>query len=348
MKKRALVSVLASAAGFALAYRGAAGRQGKAASALRPSGSGGGLEAKAGRVFVGRSGDRGAGAAVPSDIPPRGWFDVAKRTVMKFNQNELMAEGASVTFFALLSIFPALTAIVSIYGLFADPAAIEGRLDAAKGLVPGGGLDILHEQIARLTASPTSGLSLGAGVGILAALWSANQGSKAMLSALNRVQEQPESRSFIRLTAVSFSFTIGGILSLAAAVGVGFVLPAIFSLLGLASIADTVIRIARWPLLLIGLTVALATLYRFGPSEHRTRWQWATPGGIFSALAWVCLSFCFSWFVGSFGSYNKTYGSLGAVIGFMTWIWLSSTLLLVGAQINAELEDQTDRKTASA
>ena len=354
MKKRLLFPFLATAAGFVLSYRGVAERQASGARDLGPGGSAGKpvsrktVARRTDRAFGGKPGDRGQHADAPTEIPPRGWFDIAKRTAQKFGENELMAEAASVTFFALLSIFPALTAIVSIYGMFADPAALRGKLDSAKGLVPGGGLDIIRDQVQHLTQSSAGGLSLGAGVGILAALWSANQGSKAMLSALNRVHEQRETRGFIKLTAVSLAFTIGGIIAMFVAVGVGFILPLLFNAFGLASVADVVIRYARWPVLLLGLMAALATLYRFGPSDHRTRWQWVTTGGIFGTVVWIALSYGFSWYVANFGSYNKTYGSLGAVIGFMTWIWLSSTVLLVGAQINAEMEGQTERDTTAA
>ena len=292
-----------------------------------------------------KAGDRGQRAVVPEQIPARGWFDIAKRTAKKFSENELMSEAASVTFFALLSLFPAVTAIVSVYGLFTNPATIQSQLNGLSGFIPSGGMEIVGEQVKRLTQSPPTGLSIGAGVGILVALWSANQGSKAMLSALNDVYGERESRGFVKLTATSLAFTLGGVVSLVVALGLLVVMPIVFNAIGLGGVFDMVAKALRWPVMLIGLIGALALLYRFGPSRHRAQWRWVTWGGIIGGLSWIALSFGFSYYVEHFGSYNKTYGSLGAVIGFMTWIWLSSTVLLLGAQINAEMETQTEHDT---
>ena len=285
----------------------------------------------------------GAGADSPTDIPPVGWFEIGKRTARKFSENELMSEAASVTFFALLSLFPAITAIVSIFGLFADPAAIRDHLADASGLIPSGGMEIIEDQVKRLTQTPSTGLSVGAAVGLLTALWSANQGSKAMLSALNDVYGEREARGFVRLTATSLAFTLGGVLGLLLALGAILVLPFAFAQLGLGGAYEVLVKILRWPLIALVIIGALALLYRFGPSRNLAKWRWVTWGGVIAAIGWLALSVGFSWYVEHFGSYNKTYGSLGAIVGFMTWMWLSATVFLLGAQINAEMETQTDR-----
>ena len=206
-------------------------------------------------------------------------------------------------------------------------------------------MQIIEDQVKRLTQSPPSGLSAGAAIGILAALWSANQGAKAMLSALNDVYGEHESRGFLKLTAVSLAFTVGGIVASLVGIILVLVVPIVFNAIGLGGAFDLIAKIARWPVMLIGLIGALAMLYRFGPSRHRAQWRWVSWGGVIGAVSWIVLSFGFSWYVEHFGNYNKTYGSLGAVIGFMTWIWLSSTVLLLGAQINAEMETQTASDT---
>ena len=286
----------------------------------------------------------GIGADAPEEIPLRGWWQIAKRVVQKFGENELMSEAASVTFFALLAMVPAITAIVSIYGLFADRATIEDRLAAMSGFVPSGGMDIIRDQVHRLTQSPAGGLGIGAIIGLLAALWSANQGSKAMFSALNAVYGERESRGFIKLTLTSLTFTLCTIVVLLAAIAAIVVLPLAFSFVGIGgSVVDLIARVGRWPATLLLLILALSLLYRFGPSRRPARWRWVTWGGAIAAIAWLALSAGFSWYVSNFGSYNKTYGSLGAIIGFMTWIWLSSTVLLAGGQLNAEMEAQTER-----
>ena len=271
-------------------------------------------------------GARGADATAPQEIPPRGWFEIAKRTAKKFSENELMSEAASVTFFALLSLFPAITALISIFGLFADPATIRDHLADAAGIIPSGGMEIIEEQVKRLTQTPSSGLSFGAAFGVLTALWSANQGSKAMLSALNDVYGEKEKRGFVRLTATSLAFTIGGVIGLLVALGAILMLPLAFGALGLGGAYAFAIRVARWPIIALAIIGALAVLYRFGPSRNLAKWRWVTWGGAIGAVGWLALSLGFSWYVEHFGSYNKTYGSLGAIVGFMTWIWLSSTV----------------------
>lgn len=286
---------------------------------------------------------RGADATAPQEIPPRGWFEIAKRTAKKFSENELMSEAASVTFFALLSLFPAITAMVSIFGLFVDPTTIRDHLADAAGIIPSGGMEIIEEQVKRLTQTPSSGLSFGAAFGVLTALWSANQGSKAMLSALNDVYGEKEKRGFVRLTATSLAFTIGGVIGLLVALGTILLLPLAFGALGLGDAYVLAIKVVRWPVIALAIIGALALLYRFGPSRNLAKWRWVTWGGAIGAIGWLALSLGFSWYVEHFGSYNKTYGSLGAIVGFMTWIWLSSTVFLLGAQINAEMETQTDR-----
>ena len=312
-----------------------AGRGSYDLEALKPQGA-----RPSGRTAAGKP---GADADAPQKIPPAGWYEIAKRTAGKFSENELMSEAAAVTFFALLSLFPAVTAIVSIFGLFADPAAIRDHLADVGGIIPSGGMEIIEDQVKRLTQTPSSGLSAGAAVGVLTALWSANQGSKAMLSALNDVYGERESRGFVRLTATSLAFTLGGVLGLLLALGAVLVIPLFFGALGLDGPFQVAVGILRWPLIAVLIVGALAVLYRFGPSRNLAKWRWVTWGGAIAAIGWLALSIGFSWYVEHFGSYNKTYGSLGAIVGFMTWIWLSATVFLLGAQINAEMETQTNR-----
>ena len=289
----------------------------------------------------------GRDAATPAQIPARGWWAVAKRTAAKFGENELMSEAASVTFYALLSLVPAITALVSLYGLVADPSAIGKQLDALSGVIPSGGMEIIGEQVKRLTQSPPSGLGIGVVFGLLTALWSANAATKAMFSALNDVYGEHETRRFVELTATSLAFTLGGITTMMLGLGLVVVLPAVFKAIGLDSAFALAVRVARVPVMLAIIVGALAVLFRYGPARERARWHWVTWGSLFGAIAWVALSVGFSWYVANFGSYNKTYGSLGAIIGFMTWIWLSTTVLLLGAQLNAEMETQTAQDTTT-
>ncbi len=242
---------------------------------------------------------------------------------------------------------PAITALVSLFGLVADPKTIGNQLDALSGVIPSGGMEILSEQVHRLVASPSSGLGIGLVVGLATALWSSNAATKAMFSSLNDVYGEEETRSFLRLTGVTLAFTIGGILTMILGLGLVVVLPVIFKAMGLDTTFSTVVTYARVPVMLALIIVALALMFRYGPSRQPPRWRWVTWGGVFGAVAWVAVSVGFSWYVAHFGSYNKTYGSLGAIVGFMTWIWISTTVLLLGAQLNAEMEVQTRRDTTT-
>jgi membrane protein len=289
----------------------------------------------------------GREADTPSEIPARGWWDIAKRTVSQVSEHRLMTEGAGITFYAILAIFPALAALVSVYGLVADPATVSGQLNALSGIVPGGGMDILGDELKQLVSAGGGKLGLGAIIGILVALWSANGGTKAMFDSLNVVYDEHEKRGYIRRTLVSLAVTLGTLVCVMVVMAAVVALPIALNFVGLGKVTDLLLRVARWPLLLVIVTVLLAVIYRYGPSRTEARWRWVSWGGAFAAIAWVLVSLAFSWYVAHFGSYNKTYGSLGAAIGFMTWIWISATIVLIGAELNAEMEHQTTRDTTS-
>jgi len=292
-------------------------------------------------------GGAGRDAAKPSEIPAGGWWSIAKRVAGKISSDRLLTEAAGITFYALLALFPALAAMVSLYGLFADPATISDNLNAASGVVPGGGMQIITDQVHSLAANSGKALGFAAVLGIATSLWSANQGTKALFDALNVVYAETEKRGFLLRTAVTLAFTLGGIVFVLLAMGAVVAVPVALNFIGLGAVADLLLRFLRWPLLLVALAALLACIYRFGPSRERARWQWVSWGGGFAAVAWVAGSVAFSWYVSHFGSYDKTYGSLGAAVGFMTWIWLSATIVLIGAEVNAETEAQTARDTTT-
>lgn len=269
------------------------------------------------------------------------------RTVSEFSDDRILSVAAGVTFYALLAIFPAIAALISIYGIFADPAEMSKQLANLSGVLPGGAMDVMGDQMKRLAAQKPSALGIGFVVGLGVALWSASSGIKALLDALNVAYEEKEKRGFIRLSAEALLFTVGAIGFALVAVGAVVVLPILFGYVGLGSLAATLMNILRWPALFVIMALALAVLFRFGPSRAKARWRWVSWGSALGALLWIAVSLLFSWYVANFGSYNKTYGSLGAVIGFMTWMWLSTTVVLLGAELNCELERQTLRDSTT-
>jgi membrane protein len=285
--------------------------------------------------------DRGRHSASPVQIPWKGWKDVLWRTYNQINEDRLLAIAAGVVFFGLLAVFPAITALVSCYGLFADASTISGNLQTLAYMLPDGSFQIVQDQIARVLANGQTKLGLTFIFGLALALWSANAGVKAVIDALNVVYGEREKRSFIKLNLLSLAFTTGAIIALMMMVGAVVALPLMLDRFGLATDSKMIISLARWPLLLAMLLLALGVLYRFGPSRPGARWQWLGIGTITAALLWVAGSSLLSWYLSNFGNYSATYGSLGAAIGLMTWMWMSAIIVLCGAELNSEIEHQT-------
>jgi membrane protein len=287
--------------------------------------------------------DRGRHATHPLQIPRKGWYDILWRTYQEMQQDRLLSIAGGVSFFVLLAIFPAITALVSAFGLFFNPATIANDLGQLSDLVPANVLAIVHEQATRIASNNSQTLSLGLIIGILVSLWSAMSGVKAMIDALNVIYEQRESRSFIKLNLVALVFTLFGFAAFLLAMAAIVVLPLVLSSIGFGNFTETIARIPRWPVLLIVLLFGLAILYRYCPDRRAARWQWVSVGSVFATLTWFVASFLFSWYLASFANYNATYGSLGAVVGLMIWLWISTIVVLLGAELNAEIEHQTAR-----
>jgi membrane protein len=310
--------------------------------ALRQSYAGGDALRAAGEQH-----DRGRSATTPSEIPARGWKDILLRIYHNLSEHRVVAIAAGVTFYVLLAIFPAIAALVSVYGLFADAKTISDHLASAASFLPGGAVDIIGEQLQRLTAQPSSKLGLTFFTGLAISLWSANAGVKALFDALNIVYGEKEKRSFVKLNAVSLAFTVGGLIFALVAIAAVVALPVALNYIGLGRATELLITIGRWPILFAAVALWIALIYRYGPSRDTPKWRWVTWGSAFASFAWIVLSILFSWYATNFGSYNKTYGSLGAAIGFMTWIWLSTIVILLGAELDAEMEHQTARDTTT-
>jgi membrane protein len=291
--------------------------------------------------FEAHDGERGRDAETPSQIPAKGWKDIAWRVYEGMQQDRVLLIAAGVTFYSLLAAFPAMAAGVALYGLIADPHTISQQFALLAGIVPDGALQVLGDQVNRLLEQSTKTLGFALVAGLAVSLWGANAATKAIFDALNVIYHEDEKRNFFRLNLYSLAFTLGGILVLLLAAGSVVVVPALLAALGIESL----LVLLRWPVLLAAVLFALACLYRYGPSRTQAAWRWVTWGSALAAFLWLTASMSFSWYVANFGSYNATYGSLGAVIGFMTWMWLSIIVVLLGAKVNAELEHQTAKDT---
>lgn len=263
---------------------------------------------------------------------------LAKRFYARFQQSRLLAIAAGVTFYGLLALFPAIAALVSLYGLIADSQTIARHAQALSGLLPEGAVGILSEQAARIAAQGGESLSFSFIIGLAISLWSANAGMKAVFDALNVVYGLPERRGFLRLNALSLVFTLGAIIIMIFAVVTTAAIPVALAVFAPQGWIGPVMRLVSWPILLGVMIVALEMLYRCGPDRDPRPWRFYSAGSVMASVVWVAASILFSWHVANFGSYNETYGSLGAVIGFMTWLWLSAIIVLAGAALEAVRE----------
>lgn len=294
------------------------------------------------RPLRSRNGDA---AASPAEIPAAGWREIAKRTYHEVGRDRVLAVAAGVTFYGLLALFPALAAFVSLYGLIASPETVVEHLSILATMMPADGYELIREQALKLTAQGGGKLGLSLFVSLALSLWSANAGMKAVFDALNVAYGEDEKRGFVGLNLVSLAFT-GGVLLFAVLGGFAVLaVPLLLERLHLGSVAEPLIQLGRWPVLLLVLAAGLAALYRFGPSRDQAQWRWVSPGAVVAVLVWIAASLGFSWYVANFEDYDKTYGTLGAVIGLMMWMWISATIILVGAELNAESERQTYRDT---
>ena len=287
----------------------------------------------------------GRHASSPLQIPWAGWKDILWRTYIRTGEDRLLATAAGVVFFGLLAVFPAITALVSCYALFANPSTIGANLQKLALMLPQGSFEIVQDQIARMLEKGNTALGATFLFGLALAIWSANAGVKAIIDALNVVYEEHEKRSFVRLNLVSLALTSGGIAALLLMVGAVVAFPLALDHTGLAPAGQLIVSLARWPLLFVVLVIALGILYRFGPSRRAARWEWLSVGTLAAALLWIVGSALFSWYLSNFGNYSATYGSLGAVIGLMMWMWMSAIIVLCGAELNSEIEHQMVRDT---
>ena len=299
-------------------------------------------EAQASRPSASGSGDD---ARSPPEIPAKGWQEIARRTFGEVSRDRVLAVAAGVTFYGLLALFPALAAFVSLYGLVADPGTVADHLGMLSGVMPAEAYGLIRDQALELSSQGEPRLGLSLAISLLLSIWSANAGMKAIFDALNVAYGEDEKRGFVELNLVSLGFTAGvlvfALLGIAAVVAV----PLLLDRLLLGGVAEPLIRIGRWPVLVLLLMAVLAILYRFGPSRDQAKWRWVSPGAVLASTVWIVASIGFSWYVANFGNYDKTYGTVGAVIGLMMWMWISATIILVGAELNAEAERQTYKDT---
>lgn len=286
---------------------------------------------------------RGRDASRPAEIPPKGWYDILRRIKDEQSKDHLSIIAAGMAFYWFLAIFPALAAGVSIYGLAADPQRLKRQIDALSGVMPPQAYKILQDQLTTVLQHSGGALSLGLIGGILLALWSANNGAKALISALNVVYDEEEKRGVFKLNTVSLLITFCTVFLGTVAITLVIAVPALIGKLDLPATIQVLLTYLRWPLLGIFLIIGLAAAYRLCPDRDSPRWRWVSWGSVSATLLWLLVSWLFSAYVANFGGYSKIYGSMGAVVILLMWFFLTSYTILLGAELNAEMEHQTQK-----
>ena len=289
----------------------------------------------------------GREAERPSEIPPRGWFAVLKRVKAEVKDDNVALLAAGVAFYAMLAIFPAIIALVTVYGMVADPNQVESQVGEFAKSLPSGADQLLTQQLQNVANAGRRSLSIGLVVSLLAVLWSASSGVQGLIKGLNVVYDERETRGFFKLRALSLLLTLGAIVVAVVALALITVFPAVVDNLGLGRAGELAASIARWVVLALLMLFALAVLYRFAPDRANPRWRWVSSGAVVALLLWLLGSIGFSWYVDNFGKYNQTYGALAAVIILLLWLFLSAFAVLLGAELDAESERQTARDTTT-
>lgn len=296
------------------------------------------------RVANSEESDRGRQAQAPTQVPKKGWWDILWRTKQQLDEDNLSVVAAGVAFYGFLAVVPTLAVVIAIYAFVANAQDISHHLDLLERVLPAEVMPLIQDQVTRIANNNTAA-GISAIIGVLLALYSSANATKALITGLNICYDEKEKRSFIRLNLVALALTIAAAVGAVASLALVAVLPAVLGNLGLSSSSETLISWLRWPILLGLFIVGVAVIYRFAPSRQTAKWRWISPGAVIAGLLWLVGSGLFSIYVTKFGSYDKTYGSLGAVVVFLMWFYLTAYVVLLGAEFNSEMERQTARDT---
>ncbi|MDP9209257.1 MAG: YihY/virulence factor BrkB family protein [Actinomycetota bacterium] len=289
----------------------------------------------------------GREAQRPSEIPARGWFAVLKRVKAEVKDDNVSLLAAGVAFYAMLALFPAIIALVTIYGMVADPAEVESQVGEFAKSLPSGADQLITQQLENVVNAGQQALSIGLALSLLAVLWSVSSGVQGLVKSLNLIYDERETRGFVKLRGLSLLLTLGAIVVVVVALVLITVFPGVIEDLGLGQAGELAASIVRWVVLALLVLVALAVVYRFAPDRTNPRWRWLSWGAVVALVLWLLGSVGFSFYVDNFGKYNQTYGALAAVIILLLWLYLSAFAVLLGAELNAETERQTARDTTT-
>ena len=289
----------------------------------------------------------GREAEHPGQIPPRGWFAVLRRVKAEVKDDNVSLLAAGVAFYAMLAIFPAIIAVVTVYGMVADPNQVQSQVSQFAKSLPSGAGDLITNQLTNVVRAGRQALSIGLVLSLLAVLWSVSSGVQGLIKGLNVIYDERETRGFIKLRGLALLLTVGALLVTVVPLALITVFPGVIDNFGLGRAGQLAASIARWVLLAVLVLIALGVVYRLGPDRANPRWRWVSLGAVVALVLWLLGSIGFSWYVDNFGKYNQTYGALAAVIILLLWLFLSAFAVLLGAEFDAETERQTARDTTT-
>lgn len=289
--------------------------------------------------------DRGRGAERPSDIPTAGWRDIALRVKDEVRTDRVPLVAAGVAFYAMLALFPSLVAFVSVYGLVADPEQVTQQMEQAAEALPQEAASLIEEQLQSIVQAGDAALTTGFAVSLAAVLWTASSGVHGLMQALTVAYDESEDRGFVKRRAVALALTLFAMVVGLVVLGGVVLVPLVLGAVGLGAAGEWALRILRWPLLGVAVVAALAVIYRYAPDRDRPQWRWVSWGAVLATVLWVVGTLAFTFYVSNFGSYQETYGALGAVIILLLWLFVSAFVVVLGAEVDAEMEHQTAHDT---
>lgn len=274
----------------------------------------------------------------PSKIKSKGWKQILLNVKDQIGENNVSIVSAGVAFYAFLAVFPAIAALVSIYGLAMDPQSIQNQLSQISGMMPQQAYEILKNQLQGLTSASGSTLGWSMAIGILFSLWSANKGTKSLFTGVDIAYDTTNDRGFLKQNALTLLFTFGAILLVILSMALIVAFPALVNQLGLPSGIESLISWGRWLLLAVIVVWFLGMVYKYAPDKPTPKFKWVMPGALLATFLWLIASWGFSFYVSNFGSYGEMYGSISAVVVMLLWLFLTSFIILIGAELNSEIE----------
>jgi len=303
-------------------------------------------EDSAPEASVDSSSDRGRDATKPTDIPPKGWKDIALRVKDELGTDRVGFASAGVAFYLLMGFFPTLAAVVFFYGLLSDPADVERQISSLSSVIPPEAMEIFGSELKRIAADDRAA-GWGALLSVLLALWGGSQAMDSLVTALNVAYDEDEKRGWLRRKILALALTLGFAVALVLVALLLAAVPLALALFSLDRGSGWMVELLKWPLLLLVVSGGISLLYRYAPDREDAKWRWVTPGSVLATLLWIAGSALFSWYASSFGNYAATYGSVGGIVVLLLWFYITGFVIMLGAEVNAEIEHQTARDSTT-